>query len=263
MCGRYVIARAAGDLLAGVELEESCADYNVAPTHTVPIIVDHAQEDGTWSRAIHPARWGLLPRWAKDETFSSRTFNARSETAATKPAFRHAARAQHCAIPANGYYEWLRTEVPGRKTPEKTPYYVHPPAEEQSIYFAGLYDWWRIPSGPDEGQWLLSATILTMDSPSAEEADARNSETLRQLSRLHDRLPIPLETTGDPQDGLSTWLRTAAEGAEAAQRAIDAVRERAYDVAAGWRLREVGPAVGSPRNNGPELLEPAGQRRLL
>ena len=55
MCGRYVIARAQGDLLGGVELDESIADYNVAPTRTVPILVDH-QENDSWTRRIHSAR---------------------------------------------------------------------------------------------------------------------------------------------------------------------------------------------------------------
>jgi putative SOS response-associated peptidase YedK len=36
-------------------------------------------------------RWGLIPYWAKDESFGSRTINAMSETAADKPAFREAA----------------------------------------------------------------------------------------------------------------------------------------------------------------------------
>jgi SOS response associated peptidase (SRAP) len=33
-------------------------------------------------------RWGLIPSWAKDQSVAAQTINARSETAATKPAFR-------------------------------------------------------------------------------------------------------------------------------------------------------------------------------
>jgi len=35
-------------------------------------------------------KFGLLPHWAQDEKFARRTFNARSETAATLPSFRDA-----------------------------------------------------------------------------------------------------------------------------------------------------------------------------
>ncbi|SQC29059.1 Uncharacterised ACR, COG2135 [Rothia kristinae] len=261
MCGRYVIARAAGDLLAGVELEESCADYNVAPTHTVPVIVDHAQEDGTRPAPSTRPAGACCPggrRTRPSPPDLQRPQRDRRDQARLPPR----RPAQHCAIPANGYYEWLRTEVPGRKTPEKTPYYVHPPPRSRASTSPASTTGGASPAAPmkDSGCSRRPSSPWTRPRRGGRYPD---SETLRQLSRLHDRLPIPLETTGDPQDGLSTWLRTAAEGAEAAQRAIDAVRERAYDVAAAWRLREVGPAVGSPRNNGPELLEPAGQRRLL
>lgn len=251
MCGRYVIARAQGDLLGGVELDDSIADYNVAPTRTVPILVDH-QENDSWTRRIHSARWGLLPRWAKDESFSSRAFNARSETVVEKPTFRHAVKTQRCAVPANGYYEWAKhTEESGSgrgKTP-KTPYFVHPRDPQDSIYFAGLYEWWKIPSGEDAGQWLLSTTILTTASPDDEAA--RKDETLGELARLHDRLPIPLRFTGDNDDELTSWLRAEHSPEEAVER----VRDNAYDVASHWILTEVGREVGSVANNGPDLIE--------
>ena len=51
-------------------------------------------------------QFGLVPLWAKDEKFGRRTFNARSETAATLPSFRDAWRnQQHCIIAADAIYE--------------------------------------------------------------------------------------------------------------------------------------------------------------
>ncbi|WP_269928097.1 SOS response-associated peptidase [Kocuria massiliensis] len=256
MCGRYVIARAAGDLLGGVVLDETLENYNVAPTHTVPILVDHRNDD-EWRREVHAARWGLLPRWAKDESFSSRAFNARSETVVEKPTFRHAVKAQRCAVPATGYYEWKKATSQSAGKPTKTPYYIHPRNDEETIYFAGLYEWWKIPDGDQAGEWLLSTTILTMPSPSAEEADQMDSEVLKQLGELHDRLPIPLQATGRDDDAMTAWMRSEDEP----QDAVQSLRAQAYDVARNWQLTEVGREVGSVSNNGPELIQPV--ERLL
>ncbi|MCT1367466.1 SOS response-associated peptidase [Kocuria massiliensis] len=251
MCGRYVIARASGDLLGGVELEESLTNYNVAPTHTVPILVDHPN-DGGFTREIHGARWGLLPVWAKDESFSSRAFNARSETVTEKPTFRHAVKSQRCAIPATGYYEWKKsTPSTGGRT-QKTPFYVHPENSDDNIYFAGLYEWWKIPEGEHAGEWLLSTTILTMPSPGESDAEKFSSETLNELGELHDRLPIPLRYSGDDNDELSVWMRAQEE----ADVAVERIRGQAYDVAREWVLTEVGREVGSVAHNGPELIQP-------
>ncbi len=51
-------------------------------------------------------QFGLLPHWAKDRTLGRSTYNARTETVATKNSFRSAWRkAQHCVIPAAAIYE--------------------------------------------------------------------------------------------------------------------------------------------------------------
>jgi putative SOS response-associated peptidase YedK len=68
MCGRYVMARAVGDLLAefDAELEDEIAippSWNVAPTADVPILLERLV-DGEPVRQLHIARWGLVPSWA-------------------------------------------------------------------------------------------------------------------------------------------------------------------------------------------------------
>ncbi|MBZ5657930.1 MAG: SOS response-associated peptidase [Acidobacteriia bacterium] len=72
-------------------------------------------------------RWGLIPSRAKDPSISARMINARSETAATTPAFGDALRFRRCLIPADGFYEWSRTEV----------------NDGQLFAFAGLWDRWK------------------------------------------------------------------------------------------------------------------------
>src|SRR4029078_5510306 len=109
MCGRYRLSRRK-QLVA--EYFDSPGDddwsprYNVAPTQPVPVIRQHPKEP---KRVVSLMRWGLIPSWAKDISGSPGMINARSETAATKPAFRDPLRFRRCLIPADGFYEWRRT----------------------------------------------------------------------------------------------------------------------------------------------------------
>lgn len=121
MCGRYVLEFDHDVYLGGEPLGADIHNFNVAPTTTVPILLERfTEESSVPTREIYPARWGLLPGWAKDASFSARTFNARSETLFEKPSFRHAALNGHCAIPVSGYYEWKTEQLTsGKQT--KTP----------------------------------------------------------------------------------------------------------------------------------------------
>jgi putative SOS response-associated peptidase YedK len=52
------------------------------------------------------ARFGLIPTWAKDLGQGRHTYNARSETAAEKPSFRHAWQArQYALLVVDRFYE--------------------------------------------------------------------------------------------------------------------------------------------------------------
>lgn len=257
MCGRYVVARAAGDLMDELDAwaPERMAvrpSFNVAPTTDVPIVLERLVEPGTAGarasgagavrRELHVARWGLLPRWAKDESFSSRAFNARSETVTEKPTFRSAVVSSRAAVPVDGYYEW---RAPESGKGRKTPFFVHR-ADSRPIVFAGLYSWWRDQAVPDgeEGGWVLTCSILTGASP-----DPGAEGVLGELGRLHDRLPLPLAD----DDAIAAWLDPTDRDAEAL---VESVRGRAFEAAAAWRMHEVGAAVGNVCNDGPELIEP-------
>jgi putative SOS response-associated peptidase YedK len=82
--------------------------YNIAPTQPVPVI---RQNPKVPRRELSLLRWGLIPSWAKDPSVSVQMINARSEPAATKPAFRDPLTSRRCLIPADGFYEWVRHEV--------------------------------------------------------------------------------------------------------------------------------------------------------
>jgi putative SOS response-associated peptidase YedK len=244
MCGRYVMARAVGDLLAefDAELENEIAippSWNVAPTDDAPIVLERFIDGGA-ARQLHIARWRLVPSWAKDPGIGPKMINARSETVLEKPAFRKAVQSRRCAVPADGYYEWKQGE--GRS---KQPYYVHP-REGAGMVFAGLYEWWKDPSLPqgDPARWMLSMSIMTADSP----PEGAESTVFGELTALHDRVPLPMS-----RETMAAWLDPQVDDAAGL---VDLVRSGVKDVASGWRVDSVGQAVGNVRNNSPELIEP-------
>jgi putative SOS response-associated peptidase YedK len=112
MCGRYRLSRRKQiieehfDTISGDE--DWSPRYNIAPTQPIPIIRQHPKEP---RRVLSLVRWGLIPSWVKDMSGSAGMINARSETAATKPAFRDPMKFRRCLFPADGFYEWLRHEA--------------------------------------------------------------------------------------------------------------------------------------------------------
>src|SRR3990172_1268200 len=99
MCGRYTLMTFREQLAEEFELSEVellRPRYNIAPTQRVPVVrVTEADS----ARRLQELRWGLVPHWAKDSSIGSRMINARSEEAATKPAFRAPLRRQRCLVP--------------------------------------------------------------------------------------------------------------------------------------------------------------------
>lgn len=250
MCGRYVMTRAVGDLVAEAEAEaddalQLRASWNVAPTTDVPIVLERLV-DGAVRRQVHVARWGLVPRWAEDPAVGNRAFNARTETVLEKPTFRDAVPQRRCAVPVEGYYEWTAGPDGGR-----VPMFVRP-GQGGLIWLAGLYEWWRDPQRPpaDPGRWLLSTTVLTVAAPEPEDAHP----ALAALGRLHDRLPLALGA-----GMLEQWLDPARRDAPAL---VAAAHAQAFTAAAGWRLRPANPAVGNVRNDGPQMLQPGPEGAL-
>lgn len=122
-------------------------------------------------------RWGLIPSWAKDVSGSAGMINARSETAAAKPAFRDSMKFRRCLVPADGFYEWRRSGT----TKQPFCFEVN---DGELFAFAGLWDRWRDPSG----QWIRSCLILTT-TPNA------------VTSAVHDRMPVILS-----RDNYDLWL---------------------------------------------------------
>jgi putative SOS response-associated peptidase YedK len=163
-------------------------------------------------------RWGLIPSWARDVKAGAALINARIETVAEKPSFRSAWKARRCLVPASGYYEWRPEEG------IKQPYWIHD-AERPMIMFGGIWENWKTP----EGEWLRSFAIITTAAGD-------------DMVELHDRTPLMLSG-----EVLHAWLHAAADEAMA-------IAMSAPLPALAWH--PVSRAVGNPRSNGPQLIQP-------
>jgi putative SOS response-associated peptidase YedK len=178
MCGRYRLSRRKQFVEEYFDCdpwdEEWSPRYNIAPTQPVPVIRQNPKEP---VRELSLVRWGLIPSWAKDSSAAASMINARSETASTKPAFRDALKSRRCLIPADGFYEWMRT---GKA---RQPYCFE--VNGGGLFaFAGIWDRWKDPNG----SWVKTCSILTT-TPNA------------VTSAIHDRMPVIL----DP-DVYDLWL---------------------------------------------------------
>jgi putative SOS response-associated peptidase YedK len=221
MCGRFILTSPGTDIARAFGLSETpeiAPRYNVAPTQ--PALVVRESPDG--GRAAHRLRWGLVPFWAEDERLGQRMINARSETAAVKPAFRTAFRRRRCLVPADGFYEW----APGK--PRKRPHLIRVGDAEGPFGLAGLWERWE----PEGREPLESFTILTTEA----------NETVRPL---HERMPVVIA----PADQ-GAWLAPGPLDGELAGR------WNAPWPAEETHVREVGLAVNDPRFDGPECLDP-------
>ena len=99
-------------------------------------------------------RFGLVPHWAKDEWVGRHTYNARSETVASKPSFRDAWRlGRRCIVPVEAIYEpdWRS----GRGVPTRIRR-----SDGQPLALAGLWTGWRSPTG----EVLRSFSLLTVNA---------------------------------------------------------------------------------------------------
>src|ERR1700687_3482852 len=101
MCGRYRLSRRKQIVEEYFEVgtdEDWTPRYNIAPTQPVPVIRQNPKEP---RRELTLMRWGLIPSWSKNMSGAAIMISARSETAATKPAFREALNLRRCLIPAD------------------------------------------------------------------------------------------------------------------------------------------------------------------
>lgn len=216
MCGRFQLTLPAEAIrqlfdIEG-EIEPFPPRYNIAPTQ--PVHVVRVGPDGR--RGLVLMRWGLLPSWVKDPAKFPLLINARSETAAEKPAFRAALRRRRVLLPATGFYEW---KAEGTR---KVPYLFETGGP---FALAGMAETWCGPNGEE----LDTVAVLTGDATGV-------------AAEFHDRMPLTV-----PPASFADWLDPANEDGEAAL----GLTERAA-----YRVRPVSTRLSNARNEGRALMEP-------
>jgi putative SOS response-associated peptidase YedK len=181
MCGRYSLTspvEAMRALFGFDELPNLQPRYNIAPTQDVPVIRNRENS----GRELAMLRWGLVPAWAKEVTGSAPLINARGETVAEKPSFRDAFAKRRCLIPADGFYEWRKTEKG-----VKQPFRIALP-DDTPFAFAGIWERWR----SAQGELLESCALIT-------------TAASEQIVDIHHRMPVILKP-----ETYEIWLAGAA-----------------------------------------------------
>lgn len=227
MCGRFVASTPPDKLAAyfgATVIAETLAEpsYNVAPTNMVATVTDRAE-----GRTLDLFRWGLVPFWAKDLRIGNRMINARAESVADKNAFRTAFRKRRCIVPADAFYEWVALEGQKRKQPVAVAR-----TDGAPFAFAGLWETWRDPEGPDDAEPVRSCTIIT-GGPN------------EKVAKIHDRMPVML-----PPGAWDTWLAPDNDDVDSLRALLVPAPPELVEIHA------VSTEVNNPRSRGGHLLDP-------
>ena len=165
--------------------------HDVFPTYPGTIVL---KSHNTQRMALGPARFGLIPSWAKDEDFGRKTYNARSETVSEKPSYRHAwTKRQYALALADAFYEPCYET--GKAVRTKIVQVNHEP-----MAIASIWDTW---TEPETGELIVSFSMLTID--------ASQHPTMNRCHKPGEekRTVVPLKT-----ELFSDWLNATPESAQ-------------------------------------------------
>ncbi len=221
MCGRYVIKTTPEELEKYYNANSRGTgifrpNYNAAPSQQLPVLLE--KEGG---RQLMAFRWGLIPTWAGGINTGYSMINARSESVASKKSFKKPFFYRRCVVPANGFYEWMKSSS------GKIPYYITDP-NQTLMNFAGIYEMGE----DDNGDPMNSFSVITTEA----------SSTMREL---HDRMPAMLLN-----NEIDEWLNPEQNDPDYLQNFL---RPWPDDAISYYRVRT---EVNNVRNNHPDLTAP-------
>lgn len=219
MCGRYTMTHAEAAMAAlrerlGLEVAKDTAfptRYNVAPTQIMPVV------KGGKSISLAALQWGHFVQFTP-ESKPTLLINGRSEEAVQKRTFKKPVQEHRCIVPADGFFEWLRTQ--GGKV--RVPYYFRM-KDHRTFWIAGLY-WPTTEEAP-------SSYILLTTGPNA------------LMAPIHDRMPVILD-----DDNARKWLTDGPI-------TPDQMKELCISYPADrMTASRVDPYVNSARNDDPKCI---------
>ena len=162
------------------DMDKVTVSGEVRPADIVPVLAP----DSAGRRAVFPMKWGFGGR--------SLLVNARTETAALKPAFCEAWKRHRCIVPASWYFEW--EHPPGADGKKRTgDKYRIRPRNAAMTWLCGLY---RIENGRPV------FVVLTR-------------EPGEEIRFIHDRMPLIL-----PEELTDEWIRPDAKPEELIREAL-------------------------------------------
>ncbi|MBP3040593.1 SOS response-associated peptidase [Bacillaceae bacterium Marseille-Q3522] len=222
MCGRFTITVSVKEIINRFEIQQFVQEqlfspsFNVAPGQKILAVIN----DGSKNRLGY-LKWGLVPPWAKDEKIGYKMINARAETLADKPSFRHALKKRRCLIVADSFYDW-KLQDPDTKVPMRIKM-----KSNELFAMAGLWESWKSANG----KIVYSCTIIT-------------TEANELMKDIHDRMPVILKKEDEER-----WLDPSISDTAILMKILkpyDAEKMEAY---------EVSTDINSAKNNFPELIQ--------
>ena len=215
MCGRFQLSVKGKEISERFHVEvyndKFTPRYNCAPSQLLPVITN--EEPGV----LNYFRWGLIPYWAKDPKIGYKLINTRAETVREKPSFKRAFEYQRCLVPANGFYEWRKTD--------KQPFRIFI-KNEPLFSMAGIWEKWL----DVEKRPLYTFSIIT-------------TRANRFMKPLHHRMPVIL-----PREVEKEWLtETDLELLSELLMPYNGAKMDAYPIS---------ERINSPKNNDETLIYP-------
>ncbi|KXJ89245.1 hypothetical protein Micbo1qcDRAFT_235558 [Microdochium bolleyi] len=179
---------------------------------------------------LQSMKWGLIPFWTKrnpDYGSMLKTINCRDDSLSQAGGMWASMKARkRCVVVAQGFYEWLKKD--GVK--DKMPHYIRR-RDGKLLCMAGL---WDVVQYEDDDYKHYTYTIITTDSN-------------KQLSFLHDRMPVVLENGSDE---VRTWLDPARHEWSAELQSL--LRPWSGEL----EIYPVSKDVGKVGNNSPTFIIP-------
>ena len=158
-------------------------------------------------------------------------------------------RERRCIVPADGWYEWQVDPATGNKTPQLMRV-LDDAGTPMCFAMAGVWESWRS-RDPDPSRRVEHESCAIITTAAA-----------KSCAHVHDRMPAILPFDG-PGGAIDRWLDPNEKDASV----LASLRGR-FEAGVGGgvgriSITRVSRRVNSPKNDGPDLIEPASEEDLF